>query len=151
GTAFGPAQGEFYDRNTGTLNPLWSATATPPPWYKYITLRPLPALNPGFPVPEDGGGDVKNLPGPGTLKRLVKVLVKGKPEFKPELWNNDSFWIDLDYPVMTAPDGRRYKALFAPLVTDLDNRLNINVQGDIPTGLPTTQPTPPDVDLSRIF
>jgi len=125
GTVFTPVDGEFFDRTTGKLNPLWSANAPAlPPWFKYTTLRPLPALNPGFPGPEDGGGDVKNLAGaPGTLRRLVGS--------KPEYWNNDSFWIDLDFPVQTAPDGRRYKALFAPLIVDLDNRVNVNVHGNV--------------------
>src|SRR5205085_3166873 len=76
------AEGEFYDRASGALNPLWSAKPDAlPAWFKYTTLRPLPALNPGFPVPEDGGGDVKNLMGPGTWRRDVS----GRPEY----WNND--------------------------------------------------------------
>src|SRR5262249_9139961 len=49
----------------------------------------------------------------------------------PEYWNNDSFWLDLGFPVMTAPDGRKFKPLFAALVTDLDNRVNVNVHGNI--------------------
>jgi hypothetical protein len=115
--------GEFFDRATGKLNPFWASDAKPPPWFKYTTLRPLPALNPGFPPPEDGGGDVKNLiGGPGTFRRLNGPT--------PEYWNNDSFWMDLGFPVMTMPDGRRYKPLFAALVTDLDNRVNVNVHGN---------------------
>jgi hypothetical protein len=38
----------------------------------------------------------------------------------------DSVWVDLGFPVQTAPDGRRYKPLFAVLCTDLDGRLNVN-------------------------
>lgn len=118
--AAGTVDGEFYDRTTGQLNSLWSAQPGPlPPWFKYTTLRPLPALNPGFPPPEDGGGDVKNLAGPGTLRGIVN----GQPVY----WQNDSFWIDLDFPVLTDANGRRFKPLFAPLVLDLDNRINVNV------------------------
>src|SRR5262249_48825319 len=116
--------GEFYHRSTGQLTSWWTADATPPPWFKYTTLRPLPALTPGFPPPEDGGGDVKNLVGgPGTFRRMNNGV--------PEYWNNDSFWMDLGFPVLTAPDGRRYKPLFAALVTDLDNRVNVNVHGNV--------------------
>ncbi len=114
------AEGDFYDRATGKLNPLWSAQpGSLPPWFQYTTLRPLPALNPGFPPPEDGGGDIKNLMGPGTLRRVNNGQV--------EYWNNDSYWIDLDFPILTAPSGRLYKPLFAPLIVDLDNRINVNV------------------------
>jgi hypothetical protein len=64
-----------------------------------------------FPYPEDATGDVKNLIGGSG--------------------GNDSIWIDLDFPVMTAPDGRKFKPLFAVLVTDLDNRVNVNVHGNV--------------------
>jgi hypothetical protein len=105
-------------------NPNWTN-----PQGKYLTLRPRPAdMSPAFPYPEDEGGDVKNLIGsPGYL------------DANGRLWNNDSIWIDLGYPVLTAPDGRKYKPLFAPLIVDLDNRVNINVHGNIRGTDPKTQ------------
>ncbi|MFN4259211.1 MAG: hypothetical protein ACK4RK_07920 [Gemmataceae bacterium] len=69
--------------------------------------------------PDEAGLDVKNLlDSPGTLinNRVV---------------NNDSIWMDLNFPIKIAPDGTRYKALFAPLITDLDNRINLAVHGNI--------------------
>ena len=42
----------------------------------------------------------------------------------------DSIWIDLGLPVQTAPDGRKYKPLFAILCVDLDGRLNVNAHGN---------------------
>ncbi len=114
---------------------------SPQPWKKYATLRPLPwynrgdpaiALYPlflgangtqpgqtGFPFPEDGGGDVKNVEfGPG--------VPGGGGSF-----NNDSIWIDLGYPVRTAANGKKYKPLFAFFINDLDGKVNINAAGNI--------------------
>jgi hypothetical protein len=42
----------------------------------------------------------------------------------------DSVWIDPGLPIVTMPDGRRYKRLVAVMVKDLDNRLNINAIGN---------------------
>lgn len=87
------------------------------PW---ITLRPNPAYHTAFPAME-AGGDVKNLAdSPGTLVDPVANT----------FGNNDSVWMDLGFPVMKGPDGRKFKPLFAPLVTDLDNRINVNIHGN---------------------
>jgi hypothetical protein len=117
-------------------NPNWTS-----PEGKYKILRPRPAEHPpvgdrsGFPFPDDASGDVKNLIGaPG---------------------GNDSVWLDLGYPVMTAPNGRKFKPLFAPLVLDLDGRLNVNVHGNI-RGADGTHVSnqgwgPWEVGLDRVF
>ncbi len=77
-------------------------------------------LKPGFPPPEDAGGDVKNLTwGPGGTDPIT-----GKQ------FSNDSFWIDIGALIMTAPDGTKYKMLIAPLILDLDGRINLNTAGN---------------------
>jgi hypothetical protein len=87
---------------------------------KYLTVRPRPADHtPDFPYPEDEGGDVKNLTGcPGFV------------DAKGNIYNNDSIWMDLGFPVKIGPDGKKYKPLFAPLVLDLDGRINLNFHGN---------------------
>jgi hypothetical protein len=109
---------------------------------KYLSLRPrpvdqllpdpnnrgffeqFPPNRPFFDYPEDPGGDVKNLPGPGYL---YKDPTSGNLTYA----NNDSVWMDLGAPVMTAPNGTKFKALFAPLILDLDGRINLNVAGNV--------------------
>jgi hypothetical protein len=142
-TGFGPFYSYTFNAGTslwsGTVNPNFSVTSlasnTAQASLKYMTLRPRPADNPdptlsgtaaiggplGFPYPEDAGGDVKNIvTSPGYLDPQSGHIV-----------NNDSFWIDIGAPILTAPDGRKYKALFAPFIMDLDGRVNLNAAGNI--------------------
>jgi hypothetical protein len=124
GTYFGPL---------GPQNDNWYKRGPTNAYLKYLVMRPRPVdqlldsetwpptNRPYFPAPEDDGGDVKNLPGPGFLVDPNNNTYA----------NNDSFWMDLGAPVMIAQDGTKYKPLFAPLIVDLDGRINVNVHGNI--------------------
>jgi hypothetical protein len=97
------------------------ATLTPPQQALLnTTIATLQANNQLLPYPEDNGGDVKNL-----------YWLPG---------GNDSYWVDLGYPVQVAPDGRKYKPMFAFFITDLDNRINLNAHGNIRGGMTTGGP-----------
>jgi hypothetical protein len=99
----------------------WNNAAVPAAFAKYGTLRPHKSYHTLFPDIEDAGGDVRNLDfGKGT--RL--------PPPGNGYANNDSIWMDLGHPVMTAPNGKRYKPLFAPLIVDLDSRINLWATGN---------------------
>jgi hypothetical protein len=113
----------------GSLDPTngnWTSTTNPK--LKYMVLRPRPAdqllstetsyppSDPNiFPLPATAGGDVSN------LNSLAGYNGTGY----------DSFWVDLGYPIQTAADGTRFKPLFAFFVTDLDNKINVNVAGNV--------------------
>jgi hypothetical protein len=121
----------------------WLAAAMPPPGdpaRKYTTLFPDGSWHPGFanPLPDQDpstGRQVKNL------------------EFGPG--GNDSKWMDLGFPVMTAPNGQRYKALFAPLIVDLNNRLHLWAHGNRigAGGTPVSNMGfgPTEVNLSKLW
>jgi hypothetical protein len=121
-----PQFGVADDPHRGTLHPLNPAWTTPPggpgydPAWKYMVLRPRPGDHAGFPPPADEGGDVKNLP--SALG--CDALSVGHD-------TNDSYWMDLGYLVTTTRGGRKFKPMFAFLVLDLDNRVNVNVHGNV--------------------
>jgi hypothetical protein len=122
-------------------------------WWKYAVLRPRPGdqllagetlmpsptgngwiaqntagnIRPAFPPPADAGGDVKQLPGVQLF-----VLKDANGNFLPaqQQPQNDSFWMDLNYPVQISRNGKKFKPLFAFLVLDLDGRLNLNMAGN---------------------
>jgi hypothetical protein len=115
-------------------NPNWTN-----PQGKYLTLRPRPADHAGFPPPEDEGGDVKNL--------------RNAPG------GNGSIWIDIGAPVQTTPGGKKYKMLVAPLIMDLDNRVNVHTHGNVrgrdaagnPTHASNMGVGPWEVNLGRVL
>jgi hypothetical protein len=125
-------------------NPNWTNAQG-----KYLLVRPRPEdhakdaagrpLFPYVPMNPDGTftGDVQNLPG-GYVYRLNPTT--GQPEW---VARNDSVWIDIGAPVIPGPDGKRYKMLVAPLILDLDGRLNLSVHGNRVRDNPTVgQPYP---------
>ncbi len=89
-----------------------------------------------FPMPEDPGGDVKNVQG------ARGVVVSNLPNGAPIFARNDSYWFDPNFPIQTGPDGKRYKPLFAIFVMDMDGKLNVNDHfnsfGRLPNGLPAS-------------
>lgn len=88
-------------------------------------LRPMPFDHPNF----DGGNAAFR--GPLATTALLNALYYG-----PWDVDNDgdgireSIWLDLDFPLKTMPDGRRYKPLFSFLVQDQDGRLNLNAHSN---------------------
>src|SRR5262249_28478554 len=96
----------LFGRLDNANNPNWTSQEG-----KYLTLRPTRAQHPNFPLPSDRFGDVKNLDNaPG---------------------GNDSIWIDIGAPAMTAAHGCKFKMLVAPLILELDGRVDLNVVGNI--------------------
>jgi hypothetical protein len=96
------------------------AWTSPDGKYKILTSRPAD-MGTGFPAPT-AGGHVKNLAGsPGYLVDASANTFD----------NNDSYWINIGAPVIKMADGTVVQPLFAPLAIDLDNRVNINVHGNV--------------------
>ncbi|MBM4068866.1 MAG: hypothetical protein FJ271_07960 [Planctomycetes bacterium] len=115
----------------GAVNASWEVLLQSyrRPWLgagKYNMLQPDPTWNPVLyaSLPDaDGGGHVKNLENsPGT------VYYDGMGNKK--YYKNDSYWMDLGFPTLVA-NGVKYRPLFAPLIIDLDGKLNLNAHGNI--------------------
>lgn len=102
----------------------WDSVVSPV--YNAAGQQIVGAFSSLFPMPEDAGGDVKNLP-PGFRTLVGWNPTTGQPIFA----NNDSIWLDLDFPIQTDPaTGRKYKPLFAFFILALDGRVNVNVAGN---------------------
>ena len=82
-------------------------------------LRPRPADNY---YNTTNAKDPHNFPLPASYTGDVQNLVGGV--------GNDSFWMDLGFPVQATRGGTKFKPLFAFLVVDLDGRVNLNVHGN---------------------
>jgi hypothetical protein len=63
---------------------------------------------------------ISGYPGPSSYQWDVDNDGDGMP---------DSIWIDPGFPIQMSRDGRLYKRLLAPLLLDLDGRLNVNTAG----------------------
>ena len=105
-------------------NPNWSvvnpATGLVWPWMKYLTMRPHPSVHPFFPLPGDGGGDVKNVESGRGLRNPAGGY-----------FGNDSIWMDLGFPILTSPDGRKYKPMFASFITSQACKVDMNSAGNM--------------------
>ena len=108
----------FGPQNLNQSNPNWTS-----PQGRYMLLRPRPQENPPvgslagfhFPPPNPDGtitGDVQNL-----------VYVDGRQR-------NDSIWMDFGLPVVDY-QGKKVKALIAPMIIPLDGRFNLLAHGNL--------------------
>ncbi|WP_442482440.1 hypothetical protein [Aeoliella sp. SH292] len=103
-----------------------------------ISLRPIREDHPSF----DGGNAASTYSGTlsptGTRQRLsVNNDIRFPAWEVVGPWDvdndndgiNDSVWVDLGDPVQETENGTLYKPLYAFLIVDLDNRLNVNAHG----------------------
>ncbi len=91
--------------------------AITPSLMRQILFRPNPIDHPVFCNTTNPTFNAANVLGPYDVDNLGLF---GVP---------DSIWIDPGLPVMTAKDGRTYKIMVAPLILDLDGRVNLNAHG----------------------
>lgn len=114
----------------------------------FATARPLSvtvrdgntqilSINPRFSGgPKPPGGPQSqlqlDLSNPSALPLYLAWLVNGPYDVDNDGDRiTDSNWVDLNFPLVTSSDGKMLKILVAPMIEDLDGRLNIQSQGDL--------------------
>ncbi len=99
---------------------------------RQVIFRPMPWDHPNF------TGSNPSLSAPNQTQNEYATILGYLTSLNIPYWDvdndgdgvMDSIWIDAGLPVVTSPDGRRYKRLFAIMIQDLDNRINVNVHGN---------------------
>jgi hypothetical protein len=138
--------------------------ANPASKSRYLTLRPHGSWHPGFVPGATFGGGFPYLPDSEAITIDGKKIILdvrnndfgiGFSGPAGVTYNNDSIWMDLGFPIMTAPNGKRYRPLFAPLVIDLSNRLHLWAHGNN-IGLNESHVSAkgfgaPEVSLAKVF
>lgn len=115
-------------------NPNWTNTKG-----RYLTLRPRPTDNnnlfPYVPQNSDGtySGDVQNLVGGFPMKAGAGT----GGNVGPGVQHNDSLWMDIGLKPFRW-NGKLVKALVAPLIVDLDGRINLSAVGNQVNGVHTS-------------
>ncbi|MCY2942587.1 MAG: hypothetical protein NTV50_13085 [Planctomycetota bacterium] len=122
-------------------------TSTPNPnWFneqgRYMSIRPRPVDNL---IPADYAAAAGN---PGQLNQIINQrILEGNlipypgadgmdvKNLESYPGGNDSIWIDVGSPVFYNIDGRKIKILIAPLIVELDSRINLNVVGNKMVGV----------------
>lgn len=117
---FNNAHLAYVDMQTGKVKPSFHDAALIAQASDKNAARFRPTINNGVTFNDNNGPwDVDN-DGDGTL---------------------DSIWIDPGFPIQVSRDGRKYKRLLAPLILDLDGRLNLNTAGTTKDVASLTQAT----------
>ncbi|MBX3415515.1 MAG: hypothetical protein KF708_22720 [Pirellulales bacterium] len=92
---------------------------------------------PPSPVPADLRRRVSLRPDIAHHRNFTGSNPNYDPRFGPWDVDNDgdgvadSIWVDLGLPIQTAPNGTRYKPMFAVMCLDMDGKLNLNAHGNV--------------------
>jgi len=99
-----------------------------------IMMRPIREDHPRF-NGSNTQSEPPNLIGRSNLTKNGQIAIPYWDAIGPWDVDNDndgiadSIWLDFGEPVQELEDGTRYKVLVAPLIIDLDSRLNVNAHG----------------------
>jgi len=108
------------------------------------SLRPIPEDHPNF----DGSNPASVYSGtdsPHQLNGNTDPQIASSTQIRFPAWEvvgpwdvdndndgiNDSIWVDLGDPVQETENGTLYKPLYAFLILDMDNKLNVNAHGSV--------------------